>query len=95
MVFAIVAPFYVSASEAAQSSISETTPEGNGLSVYKDSLAFKWSASVNLNSHYIWRGLYIGGINIQPQATIGFEGFRAGLWWNVGAKDWSMQSFLP
>lgn len=60
-----------------------------------DSLVFKWSAEANLNSHYIWRGLNIGGLNVQPEVAIGFEGFRAGMWWNIGAESWGMQAFLP
>ena len=53
---------------------------------------FAWSASVDAVSAYLWRGQYLGGLSLQPEATIGFEGehtsLSVGAWGNVGLSDW-------
>lgn len=56
---------------------------------------FGWSASATMTSNYIWRGLYCGGPSLQLDATVGYAGFYANMWWNVGAADWTFASFNP
>ena len=48
-----------------------------------------------MTSNYIWRGLYCGGPSLQLDATIGYAGFYANMWWNVGATDWTFTGFNP
>lgn len=56
---------------------------------------FDWSASAAINSNYIWRGLYCGGLSLQADATISYAGIFANMWWNVGATDWTFQHLNP
>lgn len=55
----------------------------------------EWSAGATMTSNYIWRGLYCGGPSLQLDATIGYAGFYANMWWNVGATDWTFTGFNP
>ena len=55
----------------------------------------EWSAGATMTSNYIWRGLYCGGPSLQVDATIGYAGFFANMWWNVGATDWTFTGFNP
>lgn len=57
--------------------------------------SFSWSASATMTSNYIWRGLYCGGPSLQLDATVGYAGFYANMWWNVGATDWTFTGFSP
>lgn len=56
---------------------------------------FDWSASAAINSNYIWRGLYCGGLSLQADATVSYAGIFANMWWNVGATDWTFQHLNP
>lgn len=60
----------------------------------KESL-FDWSVNATLTSNYIWRGLYCGGPSLQLDATVGYAGFYANMWWNIGATDWTFSQFNP
>ena len=55
----------------------------------------EWSAGATMTSNYIWRGLYCGGPSLQVDATIGYAGFYANMWWNIGATDWTFSAFNP
>ena len=57
--------------------------------------SFSWSANATVTSNYIWRGLYCGGPSLQLDATVGYAGFYANMWWNVGATDWTFTGFNP
>lgn len=56
---------------------------------------FNWSAEATLTSNYIWRGIYCGGPSLQVDATVGYAGLFANVWWNVGATDWTYTHFNP
>lgn len=55
-------------------------------------IGLTWSAEASLNANYIWRGLYVGGPSLWAEGSIGWGGLSAGMWWNLGATDWSMQT---
>jgi hypothetical protein len=41
------------------------------------------AATVDLLSHYVWRGLRLSdGFVMQPSAVVGVRGFSVNLWWN-------------
>lgn len=56
---------------------------------------FTWSAGATLTSNYIWRGLYVGGLSLQVDATVGYKGLFANVWWNVGVRDWTCSTLNP
>ena len=69
--------------------------ESNLASNAKQESGFTWSASAVVTSNYIWRGLYCGGPSLQLDATVGYAGLYANMWWNVGATDWAFTGFNP
>ena len=75
--------------------VVESTNEMEVIPSKKKESLFSWSASALVTSNYIWRGLYVGGPSVQLDATVGYEGFFANVWWNVGASDWTFSSLNP
>ena len=65
------------------------------LCAQKNDSRFDWSVSAAINSNYIWRGLYCGGLSLQADATVSYAGIFANMWWNVGATDWTFQHLNP
>lgn len=53
---------------------------------------FAYDAGAELVTAYIWRGQYNGGLSLQPDVAVGFDGehssLRVGAWGSVGASDW-------
>lgn len=63
---------------------------------------FTYEAGAELNSCYMWRGMYNGGLSFQPSFTVGYEGKHTSLgfnvWGNIGSTDWVFNSetaFVP
>ena len=56
---------------------------------------FAWGVSADLVSSYLWRGQYLGGLSIQPEVSLGFEGehtsLSVGVWGNYGLSDWKFE----
>ena len=75
--------------------VVESTNEMEVIPSKKKESLFSWSASALVTSNYIWRGLYVGGPSVQLDATVGYAGFFANVWWNVGASDWTFSALNP
>jgi len=64
---------------------------------------FAYTAGAELHAAYIWRGMYEGGLSIQPDVEIGYDGehtsLRVAAWASLGASDWKFQKdatyFVP
>ena len=60
---------------------------------------FAYEAGAEVVSAYLWRGLYNGGLSLQPDLEIGYDGehssLRVGVWGSVGASDWKFVKNLP
>jgi len=60
---------------------------------------FAYDAGAELVSSYLWRGQYNGGLSLQPDVEIGYDGdlssLRFGVWGSVGASDWAFVSGRP
>ena len=65
---------------------AQTAEEGGKK---KNKVGFTYGLSATLNSNYIWRGEYDGGLNVQLDATVGYGGFFFNTWWNIGATNWT------
>ena len=68
----------------------------------KAEVSFTYEAGAELQSTYIWRGMYLGAANLQPSLSVGYEGehtsFDLNAWGNVGATNWFFDKstkFLP
>jgi hypothetical protein len=46
-------------------------------------------------SAYLWRGQNLGGISIQPSATIGWKGLYISGWGNIGTDNWAFENMNP
>lgn len=69
--------------------------ENRWLDDYSQPVGFTYGAQANLNAVYLWRGLFVGGMNIQPSANVGYGGLYVDMWWNIGTTDWAFQRFQP
>lgn len=56
---------------------------------------FEWSASTDITSSYLWRGMNLGGLSLQPDINISYAGLSADLWFNVGPADWTFADMAP
>lgn len=61
----------------------------------RDSIGFTWTAEASMQGNYLWRGMYTGGLSFQADASLGYGGLSAGMWWNLGATDWSFRTPGP
>ena len=75
--------------------VVESSNEVETIPTEKKESLFSWSASALVTSNYIWRGLYVGGPSVQLDATVGYAGLFANVWWNVGASDWTFSALNP
>lgn len=71
------------------------TEESRWLDDYSKPVGFTYGVQATVNTNYLWRGLYCGGLNIQPSANVGYGGLYIDMWWNIGATEWGFQEFLP
>ncbi len=65
----------------------------------KAEVEFAYDAGFEAVSAYIWRGQYNGGLSLQPDLEVGYDGehssLRFGVWGNIGASDWGFRKGLP
>lgn len=45
------------------------------------------SLGVDLVNQYVWRGLYLGGVGVQPTLGIEYRGLSLSAWGNIGVSD--------
>ena len=88
-------PFCFTARVQAQEVASIETKENRWLDDYSKPVGFTYGAKAVLNANYLWRGLYAGGLCLQPSANIGYGGLYADLWWSIGANNWAFHEFQP
>lgn len=65
------------------------------LDDYRAPVGFTYRAQARVQTTYLWRGLYAGGMNIQGDANVGYGGLYFDMWWNIGTTDWSFKTFQP
>lgn len=73
----------------------EAKRESKWLDDYSKPVGLTYEVEAVLNSTYFWRGLCIGGLNIQPSASVGYGGLYFTMWWNVGTANWAFTEFQP
>lgn len=95
LVAGVICPVCAQSTDILVEESGELVAEKKWLDDYPAHVGFTWGASASVTSNYIWRGLYVGGLSAQVDATVGYGGFFANLWWNVGATDWAFTGFNP
>lgn len=56
---------------------------------------FEWSVGADITSAYLWRGLNLGGLAIQPDVSIGYGGLKLETWANISPKDYKFKEIAP
>ncbi|WP_455601864.1 hypothetical protein [Bacteroides rodentium] len=51
------------------------------------------SVGADLVSGYIWRGQDLGGVSLQPSASVAYKGFSLGVWGSVGIESSDTKEF--
>ena len=90
-----VIPFLNCAHASASTDTCATTGASRWLDDYKAHVGLTYGASATLNTNYLWRGLYVGGLNLQPEANVGYGGLYVSMWWSIGATNWAFARFQP
>ena len=73
----------------------EVESENRWLDDYHAHVGLTYGAEAAVQSTYLWRGLYVGAMNIQGSANVGYGGLYFDMWWNIGTADWSFTRFQP
>ena len=56
---------------------------------------FEWTVGADVTSAYLWRGLNLGGLALQPDVMIGYGGLKLEGWANISPKDYTFKEFNP
>ena len=74
---------------------ADTTATRTWLDDPHRKIGFTYDAWAQLQSNYIWRGLYVGGLSLQGAANVGYGGLYLDMWWNIGTDDYAFRHFQP
>ena len=88
----LVCNFMCVSAYAQESDPNMVTPKSKWLDPYPKRMGLMWNVGVDINTNYIWRGLYVGGLGIQPDFMVGYEGLFIDMWWNLSSTDWTFKS---
>lgn len=56
---------------------------------------FEWGVGTDVTSAYLWRGLKLGGLAVQPDVTIGYGGLNFEAWANISPTDYTFGELAP
>ena len=73
-------------SEAGKSKWLDEHPKHVGLT---------WDGNSQLLTNYVWRGLYVGGLCLQSEASVGYGGAFIDAWVNIGPTSWEFSALCP
>lgn len=93
--FVFNAGAYAQEPSSAEAAPPASTGGRSWLDDYSAPVGFTYGAHATLNTAYLWRGFYAGGLNVQGGANVGYGGLYLDMWWNLGATDWSFKTFQP
>ena len=88
----LVCNFVCASAYAQEAEVKTAEPKSQWLDPYPKRIGLMWNAGADLVSNYIWRGLYVGGLGVQADFMVGYEGLWIDMWWNVGATDWTFKT---
>ena len=61
----------------------------------KKEIGLSLEVGADLVSSYLWRGMNLGGISIQPSVTLDWKGLYVSGWANIGADNWTFENIKP
>lgn len=73
---------------------TKTDPE-TAKTEEKKEIGLSIEVGTDIVSSYLWRGLNLGGISIQPSVTIDWKGLYVSGWANIGADNWTFENINP
>ena len=50
---------------------------------------FEWTVGADVTTTYLWRGLNLGGLALQPDVMVGYGGLKLEGWANISPKDYT------
>lgn len=56
---------------------------------------FEWGVGADITSAYLWRGINLGGLAIQPDVSIGYGGLNLEAWANISPENYTFKTFAP
>ena len=74
---------------------AEETEKSKWLDDYPKHVGLTWDASAIINTNYLWRGIYVGGLNLQAEADVGYGGAFVDAWVNIGPTSWKFDALCP
>jgi hypothetical protein len=61
----------------------------------KSEIGLSLEVGADVVSSYLWRGQNLGGLSIQPSATLDWKGLYVSGWGNIGADNWTFENINP
>ena len=58
-------------------------------------LDLSFEVGADLVSSYLWRGQNLGGLSIQPYASVAWKGLYLSGWASIGADNWTFENINP
>jgi len=62
---------------------------------YPKHVGLTYTVGADVVSNYIWRGIQVAGLGVQPDLAVGYGGAYIDLWGSVNASDWMFNKFYP
>lgn len=56
---------------------------------------FEWTVGADVTSSYLWRGLNLGGLALQPDVMVGYGGLQVEAWANISPVDYTFKELAP
>ena len=81
--------------EREEAESQELKVQSQYLDDYHQKIGFTYGTEARVQTAYLWRGLYVGAMNIQGSASVGYGGLYASMWWNIGTTNWAFNAFQP
>jgi len=61
----------------------------------KEKVGLTYTVGAEVVSNYIWRGIQVAGLGVQPELFVGYGGAYIDLWGSVNAYDWTFTEPHP
>lgn len=95
----VLALALIGASACPFKAYAHTTEEEANIQVEEEQTDNELGLSIEVGADvvtsYLWRGLNLGGLAIQPSFTIDWKGWYLSAWGNIGPTSWLFQEFNP